>query len=40
VSVVDAVLAARLRSWVAGRVSINTVSDDLADAIGLLFEAR
>jgi len=36
VNVVDAVLAARLRSWVAGRMSISTVTDDLADAIGLL----
>lgn len=38
VIVVDAVLAARLRSWVAGRISITTVTDDLADAIGLLLE--
>jgi AcrR family transcriptional regulator len=37
VSVVDAVLASRLRSWVAGRISITTVTDDLADAISLLF---
>lgn len=37
VSVVDAVLAARLRAWVAGRISIAAVSDDLTDAIGLLF---
>jgi AcrR family transcriptional regulator len=36
VVVVDAVLAARLRSWVAGRISITTVNDDLADAINLL----
>ena len=33
VTVVDAVLASRLRSWVAGRISITAVSDDLADAI-------
>ncbi len=38
VTVVDAVLAARLRSWVAGRISIATVTDDLADAITLLLE--
>jgi len=38
VTVVDAVLAARLRSWVAGRISITTVFDDLADSIGLLLE--
>jgi AcrR family transcriptional regulator len=38
VNVVDAVLAARLRSWVAGRISISAVSDDLADAIGLLLD--
>ncbi len=38
VTVVDAVLAARLRSWVAGRISIATVSDDLTDAIGLLLD--
>ncbi len=38
VAVVDAVLAARLRSWVAGRISIATVTDDLADAITLLLE--
>ena len=38
VTVVDAVLAARLRSWVAGRISITAVSDDLADAIGLLLD--
>jgi len=36
VVVVDALLAARLRSWVAGRISIATVSDDLADTIDLL----
>jgi TetR/AcrR family transcriptional regulator, cholesterol catabolism regulator len=38
VTVVDAVLASRLRSWVAGRISITTVTDDLADAIGLLLD--
>ncbi len=38
VTVVDAVLAARLRSWVAGRISITAVSDDLTDAIGLLLD--
>ncbi|HEY5076472.1 MAG TPA: TetR/AcrR family transcriptional regulator [Acidimicrobiia bacterium] len=38
VTVVDAVLASRLRSWVAGRMSITTVTDDLADAIGLLLD--
>jgi AcrR family transcriptional regulator len=38
VTVVDAVLASRLRSWVAGRISITAVTDDLADAIGLLFD--
>jgi len=38
VIVVDAVLASRLRSWLAGRISITTVSDDLADAIGLLLD--
>jgi AcrR family transcriptional regulator len=38
VVVVDAVLAARLRSWVAGRISIATVNDDLADTIQLLLE--
>jgi AcrR family transcriptional regulator len=36
VTVVDSVLAARLRSWVAGRITIATVTDDLADAIALL----
>jgi AcrR family transcriptional regulator len=36
VVVVDAVLAARLRSWVAGRISIATMNDDLADTIDLL----
>jgi AcrR family transcriptional regulator len=40
VSVVDAVLAARLRSWVAGRITIAAVSDDLTDAIRLLFERQ
>lgn len=40
VTVVDAVLAARLRSWVAGRISIATVSDDLSDAIGLLLDPQ
>jgi formate dehydrogenase maturation protein FdhE len=40
VTVVDAVLAGRLRSWVAGRISIATVSDDLADAIALLLDPR
>ena len=38
VTVVDAVLASRLRSWLAGRITIATVSDDLADAIGLLLD--
>jgi AcrR family transcriptional regulator len=38
VTVVDAVLASRLRSWVAGRISITTVTDDLADAINLLLD--
>lgn len=38
VVVVDALLAARLRSWVAGRISIATVNDDLADTIQLLLE--
>jgi AcrR family transcriptional regulator len=38
VTVVDAVLASRLRSWVAGRISITTVSDDCADAISLLLD--
>lgn len=38
VTVVDAVLAARLRSWVAGRISIAVVSDDLTDAIALLLD--
>jgi TetR/AcrR family transcriptional regulator, cholesterol catabolism regulator len=38
VNVVDAVLASRLRSWVAGRISITAVSDDLADAIALLLD--
>ncbi|HUI49126.1 MAG TPA: TetR/AcrR family transcriptional regulator [Acidimicrobiia bacterium] len=38
VVVIEAVLAARLRSWVAGRISIATVSDDLADAIDLLLD--
>ena len=38
VTVVDAVLASRLRSWVAGRISITTVTEDLADAIGLLLD--
>ena len=37
VSVVDAVLASRLRSWVMGRITINAVTDDLTDAINLLF---
>jgi AcrR family transcriptional regulator len=36
VVVVDAVLAARLRSWVAGRISIAEVNNDLADTIELL----
>lgn len=40
VTVVDAVLASRLRSWVAGRISITTVTDDLADAIALLLDPR
>jgi len=38
VTVIDAVLASRLRSWVAGRISITAVTDDLADAISLLLE--
>jgi TetR/AcrR family transcriptional regulator, cholesterol catabolism regulator len=38
VTVVDAVLASRLRSWVAGRMSITAVTDDLADAISLLLD--
>jgi AcrR family transcriptional regulator len=38
VNVVDAVLAARLRAWVAGRISITALSDDMTDAIGLLLE--
>jgi AcrR family transcriptional regulator len=38
VTVVDAVLASRLRSWVAGRISITAVFDDLADAIALLLD--
>jgi TetR/AcrR family transcriptional regulator, cholesterol catabolism regulator len=38
VTVVDAVLASRLRSWVAGHISITTVTDDLADAIRLLLD--
>jgi hypothetical protein len=37
VAVVDAVLASRLRSWVVGRITINAVTDDLTDAINLLF---
>jgi len=40
VRVVDAMLASRLRSWLAGRISIATVSDDLADAIRLLLEEQ
>src|SRR5262245_13046102 len=36
VVVVDAVLAARLRSWVAGRIPITKVNEDLADVIELL----
>lgn len=40
VTVVDAVLASRLRSWTAGRISITTVTDDLADAISLLLGSR
>ncbi|MDQ1462576.1 MAG: TetR/AcrR family transcriptional regulator, cholesterol catabolism regulator [Actinomycetota bacterium] len=38
VRVVDAVLAARLRAWVAGRITITTVTEDLADAIALLLD--
>jgi AcrR family transcriptional regulator len=38
VNVVDAVLAARLRAWVAGRIAIATVTEDLGDAIGLLLD--
>jgi TetR/AcrR family transcriptional regulator, cholesterol catabolism regulator len=40
VSVIDAVLAARLRSWVAGRIGIADVADDLTDAIALLLDPR
>jgi TetR/AcrR family transcriptional regulator, cholesterol catabolism regulator len=40
VSVVDAVLASRLRSWVAGRIGIADVADDLTDAIALLLDSR
>jgi AcrR family transcriptional regulator len=40
VIVVDAVLAARLRSWVAGRISIAQVNEDLADVIDLLLESQ
>jgi AcrR family transcriptional regulator len=36
VVVVDAVLAARLRSWVAGRITIAKMNEDLADVIELL----
>ncbi len=36
VKVVDAVLASKLRTWVAGRVPIATVYDELTDAIALL----
>ncbi len=38
VTVIDAVLASRLRSWLAGRITITMVSDDLTDAIGLLLD--
>jgi len=38
VVVVDAVLAARLRSWVAGRISITQMNADLADVIELLLD--
>lgn len=38
VGVIDAVLASRLRSWIAGRISITAVSDDLTDAIALLLD--
>jgi AcrR family transcriptional regulator len=38
VGVVDAVLASRLRSWVAGRISITAVADDLTDAIAFLLD--
>ena len=38
VVVVDAVLAARLRSWVAGRISITKMNEDLADTIQLLLD--
>jgi AcrR family transcriptional regulator len=38
VAVIDAVLAARLRSWIAGRITIAEVSDDLTDAIALLLD--
>jgi TetR/AcrR family transcriptional regulator, cholesterol catabolism regulator len=40
VVVVDAVLAARLRSWVAGRISIAEVNEDLADTISLLLDGQ
>jgi TetR/AcrR family transcriptional regulator, cholesterol catabolism regulator len=40
VSVIDAVLAARLRSWVAGRIGIADVADDVTDAIALLLDPR
>ncbi|HWS45532.1 MAG TPA: TetR/AcrR family transcriptional regulator [Acidimicrobiia bacterium] len=40
VAVVDAVLASGLRTWVAGRVPIGRVYDDLTDAIALLLGAR
>jgi TetR/AcrR family transcriptional regulator, cholesterol catabolism regulator len=38
VGVIDAVLASRLRSWIAGRISITAVSDDLTDAIAFLLD--
>ena len=38
VNVVDAVLASRLRSWVAGRITITACPTTSTDAIGLLLE--
>jgi AcrR family transcriptional regulator len=40
VSVVDAVLASRLRSWIVGRIGIARVADDLTDAIALLLDPQ
>ena len=36
VRVLDSVLASGLRSWVAGRVTVNEVNDRLSEAIRLL----